>query len=972
MTVKRFTAALLAPAAFAAACALTFSVRPVEFRTSLYDILGDASDTVPAAVRESSSRTVPIMVGSEDAAEARKAADGLVELLPSDCCARVRYRFDGEAFTEMLSMYRDRRAGLASPRDEKLLETPEGRARIARAAVRRYYSSPVPPLFRPDEDPFCLADSFVTSLPVSFSGWSPVDGVLTARRGGMTYVLIALELKAHVADDTDALAEFWSRIDETCDRFRSPRVSVEPCGVPVHTAIAAGRCRTEIGWLTWFSSAFILLLSVAVFRSFRWLPLLLASLTVSASAGGAVLALAFPSVHLVTVVFGTSVLGLVIDYSFHWLLQPAGGTARTRRNLLISFLTTEISLLPLMLSSLAVLRQSAVFLGAGLAAALAYVLLCYPTPASSAAAPRPLKFRIPAPYLLLALVAVCAAFGAGRATFKTDPSSIYRPPARLAEAERTFAELSGTLGLSRGFYVTGADEDLETLLGRERKLAVPAETPRLSLFLPPLEDRLGTFQNILKLYEEHGARQSELLGVDLQPPGPPPRPWTWSDVPPCAGAFVHGKSLVIPSAAATEGPLPDGVRFYQPKRILGEILSALAGEASVRLSVSLAVMFLALAFFCRHRAPAIILPPVVSLLTVVGLLGFTGEDVTLFHVLACFLLVGAGVDYTVFLHSGPSHAFKPAVSSLLTSVAGFGALLFVSFPVVNAFGFVLAVGLPTVFFLALATAPAEEPKTEYGASSAGLEILYIVYRLAGLRFLHFLAACAGSLIWLCSPAVRRASPSWRKVVMFTKSLADKLVVMADSGRLPAVETDGSADARRFIDDVASRKGVFVLSSHCGTIEVLAALGSCDATFHAWMEFERTSVFNRFYLRHARRGKVVIHPISSFGPETVFTAGDALDAGDCLVMAADRGFGRTLRLGFGAGEIDLSQGAFRFARALAHPVYFVACVCVGPCRYRAVIRRLTAESADLMAEEYAQALFEVASAYPDQWFKWEGV
>ena len=91
-----------------------------------------------------------------------------------------------------------------------------------------------------------------------------------------------------------------------------------------------------------------------------------------------------------------------------------------------------------------------------------------------------------------------------------------------------------------------------------------------------------------------------------------------------------------------------------------------------------------------------------------------------------------------------------------------------------------------------------------------------------------------------------------------------------------------------------------------------------------------------------------------------------------VMAADRGFGRTLRLGFGAGEIDLSQGAFRFARALAHPVYFVACVCVGPCRYRAVIRRLTAESADLMAEEYARALFEVASAYPDQWFKWEGV
>ena len=145
---------------------------------------------------------------------------------------------------------------------------------------------------------------------------------------------------------------------------------------------------------------------------------------------------------------------------------------------------------------------------------------------------------------------------------------------------------------------------------------------------------------------------------------------------------------------------------------------------------------------------------------------------------------------------------------------------------------------------------------------------------------------------------------------------------------------------------------------------------CDVTFHAWMEFSRTSVFNRFYMRHARRGKVVIHPISEFGMETVFEAGDTLDAGDCLVMAGDRGFGRIMGVPFRGGELKLPEGAFRFANSLGHPVYFVACVATGQCRYRAVVRRLPSGTRD-MARGYAAALDEVSTEFPEQWFRWEG-
>lgn len=970
MSVRRILAAFAVPVALAVVCASVFFCRSVRFKTSLYDIVGTSAETVPEAVREHSSCLVPIMVSSADAAAARAAADDLVRRLPVNECASIRYRFDGSAFSTLLELCREHRAGLVSPHDERLLETAEGRRKIARAALRRYYASPVPPLLSPEEDPFCLTDGFVKSLPVSYSGWTQLDGVLTASRDGVFYILIIVELKREMADDPDALIAFKERLDEIFAEARKPSVSINACGVPLHTAFTAGRCKTEINWLTLISTLFIVLLSTVVFRSFKWLPLLAGLLGAAALAGAAASLILFSTVHVMTFVFGTTVLGLVVDYSFHWLLQDGAECAKTRRNLIISFVTTEISLLPLLLSSLPVLRQSAVFLGTGLAAALAYVLVCYPRPSRCGHMFDPRPVRIPFAVPALAALILISVFGACRARFATDPAAIYRPSAELAESEKILAELSGLNDESRGFLVISGDGCLENLLERESSLGLSDAVPRLSGFLPAFERRMKNYENIVRLYAEHGDRQRENLGVGSLVTQPSPRPWQWNDVPAFASAFISGDNLLIPSAPAPEAELPEGVRFYHLKSILAGMLSELADETGVRLVISMAVMFLALLVLCRCRAIRVIFPSLAALLAVLGVLGFAEENVTLFHLLASFILLGTGVDYTVFLHNGGRAALKPAICSLLTSVVGFGALSFVSFPAVNAFGSVLAIGLPVAFFCALATVPDPEPATEHGASPIGLEVLFAVYRIFGLMVLHAFAGCFGFFMWLFSRDVRRASPSPRKVIAFTHSLADKLVVMANGSNMPVVETDGSSDARRFIDDVAAKRGVFVLSSHCGTVEVLSALGTCDVAFHAWMEFERTSVFNRFYLRHAKREKVTIHPISSFGPETVFTAGDLIDAGDCLVMAGDRGAGRKRKVRFGSGEIELSEGAFRFARALGHPVYFAACVSEGGRRYRAVIRRLPTENLDVMIKEYADVLYGVVSAYPHQWFKWE--
>ncbi len=970
MRNKRLFWALALPALLAASLAAIISVHHVEIKTSLYDLVGKASEAVPEAVRRHSSNVVPIMVSSTNAAMAKVAADRFFSKIPSNECASIKYRFDANVFGEFIDACRKNGSGLLSDGDAKLLETPEGRRRIARAAARRYYSSPVAPFFSPQEDPFCLLEKFITSQPFSFSSWTPSDGVLTAEREGRFYILILLELEDSVANDADALIAFNEKLGASRAAVLSGDVDVQFCGAALHTAFAAGRCKKEIASLTWFSLVFIALLSLLVFRSLRWIVLLASSLCVSALSGAIALTALFDSVHMMTFVFGTTVLGLVIDYSFHWLLQPHDSRRKTVRNLLISFVTTEISLLPLAFSSLEILRQSSVFLAFGLVGALVYVLAAYPlsTDGQKALSSQAISFRYCG--VVFSFLVLIGLLGLFKVRFETPASAVYRPEKELAETERIFSELSSLSDASKGFIVIGESDDLEELLEREESLGLSGKVPSLSRFMPSLNERRKNWENILKLYQEHASKQADLLGLKSLSSPPRPQPWHWKDIPSSASSFVYKNFLVVPSAPKPRACMPEGVKFCQPREMLQDILSLLSVETRKRLFVSFFFMSAALLVFMRSRAFVTILPSLISFLFVVGVLGLSGESVNLFHLLASFLLIGMGVDYTVFIHSEGRKALKPALSSLLTSVAGFGALAFVSFPVVNAFGFVLLIGLPAAFLCAVSTAPKDRSKTEHGASPIGLELLYVAYRIFGLRALHFAAGAVGFVLWLTSSAVRRASPSPLKIVAFTRSLADKLVVMAGGRSLPSVETDGSKDADDFLNDVASGKGVFVLSSHCGTIEVLAALGECNAVFHAWMEFSRTSVFNSFYLRHANRSKVVIHPISSFGPHTVFEAGDMLDSGQCLVMAGDRGFGRMQKVPFGSGEIELPEGSFRFARALGHNVYFVACVAIGGCRYRAIIRRLPNDDTSSMTRAYASVLEEVTHAYDKQWFKWE--
>ncbi len=712
MSKKRLLACIFTPLLFAALGALLYWVRPVRLETSLYDLIGSAGKAIPAALRNPANDLVPVIVSASDCDLAQSAATNLAARLEAatNFVAQVHFRVDGKEFNEFLDFCRVNAGGLVAPSSRGLLRTPEGRATLARRALRSYLASPIPPLFSPAEDPFGLLNGYITSLPSTYAGWMPCHGLLSVQKDDKRNILLLVELRPEILTDTMRLIDFKETFDAIRADVIAEPVSAVACGVPIHTATTAARCRTEMSGLTLFSVAFIILLSFIVFKSIKWIPYLFLTLVCASLAGSAALIACFGSVHVLTFVLSTTVLGLVVDYAFHKLLATPENAAHVVRGLVVSCLTTEISLLPLIFSGIPVLRQAAVFLGVGLAASLLSVLYLYPALAPKAApfktSSSRLRFRLP---LLLPPFVLGVGVLIFKAQFATEPQAIYRPTPELAQAERLLAECSGLSGKSQGFWVVEGDDSLDSLLEKEESLNFTNSAPCLSHILPSLKVRQETAKLVALLYKEQSAAQSAALGLEKLAPPLAPKAWGWGSLPSAASrAFVRGRSLIC---TAPEPPpnaaLPDGVGFWRPKELLSHILTQWTHLSAQALGVSLILILGVLIFVYRRAAGAMVGPSLFALVFTGALLVLKGEAINLFHLLAGFLLTGMSVDYTIFLRTGGSAAFRPALCSMLTSLAGFGALVFVSFPVVRAFGFVLGVGLPVAFLCAWLSRPCE-------------------------------------------------------------------------------------------------------------------------------------------------------------------------------------------------------------------------------------------------------------------------
>jgi predicted exporter len=158
----------------------------------------------------------------------------------------------------------------------------------------------------------------------------------------------------------------------------------------------------------------------------------------------------------------------------------------------------------------------------------------------------------------------------------------------------------------------------------------------------------------------------------------------------------------------------EGVRWVDRTADFSRLLGHYRHMMSWLLLVGVLLVFGVLYWRYRGLAWRALLPTLLAGLLTVALLGWLGQPLQLFNVLALMLLLGMGIDYGVFLveHRGDPSAWLAVSVGAASTWLSFGLLALSSTPALRAFGLTLLFGIGLVWVISPLFRPASDLATE--------------------------------------------------------------------------------------------------------------------------------------------------------------------------------------------------------------------------------------------------------------------
>lgn len=751
-------------------------LQPWKVESDLYSVLPDSSEfknvsEAEKALSARSMRNFTVLVGHRDFAVAKSAAEALEASFALDSAfAETRLYVDDSAMQRMSDFFFEYRNVLQGKPVRDLLKAglkagdSSAFSAIADMARQKVYGAfTIADLSHLEDDPFLLGaesfDYFTLHSQLMGGRFTLRDGVLAAEDSSVSYVMWSAALSPTVstmASDGHVLA----RLDRVLDSLRLTHegLRIEKSGVPFHSYESSRNAQSEVAWISGVSIVLILLLLLWAFRTPVPIVCTLVAIGVAICAALSGTWALFGSIHVFTFVFGTSVIGVSIDYAIHFFTDWKHGTSESgleiRRHifkgLLLGFMTTELSYIALTFADFPLLRQMAVFSIVGLASSFATILLLFPNlplPQGDARAKSMAPTRIPAfildiydhfaprtvvvagIVLLLALVP-----GVLKLNIHTDMRALYAMSENLKRSEALNARLNN-LGISANYFIVEGSSEQELLQNEEalvRRLdsASSLEEPVLggylatSAYIPSLKVQDETFEGIRRLYASpvfgELLRDLNLSSDSVRVPEASPRYLTpQSEIPASFRSIlsmlwigeVNGKfySAVFPLHVAADfaaSQFAEGMPFVYAVNKMDNVnatLTDLSRVALLLVALAYLVVFVVLVLVYGFvQALKVIRAPVISCFFIAAVFGYCGIPFNFFAIVGVILTLGIGIDYALFFKEGGSRNLKTALAvmlSAMTTLISFGSLSFSSFVPVATFGFSVLLGILCCFAL---------------------------------------------------------------------------------------------------------------------------------------------------------------------------------------------------------------------------------------------------------------------------------
>ncbi|MEI6986061.1 MAG: hypothetical protein WCK65_08035, partial [Rhodospirillaceae bacterium] len=450
-------------------------------------VLQQAHDVFTRAL----GRRVVFLVGHPDREQARTAATRMTAaLLESKVVSAVDAVPAGDRLRRIGALMFPFRAGLLANADRRMLLAGHGEALAARALSRVFGFIGMADARLLHRDPFLLMPSFFAGLSIPSSRLIPDDGLLTVRDGGVTWILVSTRLNG-AAFELDVQQRFIGSFERAVTML-APEVQVLKLGAVFFARAGARQAMDEASYLGTVSIVGAVLLVLLVFRRFGPLWQSLMSIATGMVCGAAFSLWWFGNLHVVSLLFGISLIGIAVDYSLYYFTDrfvcdgasPAVRLHRVMPGLALGVLTTLVGYGALLLAPFPGLHQIAVFSGIGLSAAFTSVVLWVPLLDRGADLPHgaPLVARVAALWrfwerpdlgrLRLALglaLLVLGLIGGLRLKVDDDVRRLQSPDAGLLAEQHRIEALTGTGWTGQYLLVRSTDD--ETALQTEEALA---------------------------------------------------------------------------------------------------------------------------------------------------------------------------------------------------------------------------------------------------------------------------------------------------------------------------------------------------------------------------------------------------------------------------------------------------------------------------------------------------------------------
>ena len=733
--------------------ALNFHVVSTRLDNNVFSLLPKSERNVVAEefinrVAKKGERSIVVLLSAsslESSLEAEKTFKSLIKSLD------VKSTQSQDGYAEYVSKLIAHKSGLVTPEDILLLDSQPAAFWVDKSNAIAYSmgSSPIPW----KDDPFGLLGNWLYSLG-GVTKLRPYGDSLVVERAGVSYVALPMEIDTSV-ESLSAQAVLADAINAAIGetKFKHQGVEIIKTGVIFFAADTSKLIENDISLIGLISGVSALLLVIFIFRSLYAFAIVL--LTVAIGFLYALLACfcIFPKIYILTLAFGTSLIGMSVDYCLYWLtasIDDIKNPLERRRYLLpgmfLALITTAMGYFLMAITPFPVLSQMAVFSIAGISAAWLTVVLIFPhfnkLRFSANGSMKlvnyiqPKNYRISAASrkVIIAIMILVSLYGIFSFRSNDNIRSLASFDKELIAQQIKTSEILNLPSPSQFFIVTGPTEEevLSRAGGLTKKLdklvaeGVISGYQSITRFIPSVTAQALASKAYLSQGKENAAKQIakefSMSAVWVEGQNKINNPLTLDGIK--ETAFYEKLSYLWftsdASSLTATAVLLTGVNGSEAVSKLSQLAGAdiswvdkpqeisdvfLRYRALFSYVIAIGYLLTFVAIYAKYRRDAwrAVLPPILATCMTLAILSLAGEAVTLMTVIAFALLLGIGTDYGIFLLQYPIDKrvlLSISMAALMTLIS-FGSLSLSSVPAMHSFGIALLFGVLLSWLLTL-------------------------------------------------------------------------------------------------------------------------------------------------------------------------------------------------------------------------------------------------------------------------------